>query len=70
MKKYKVEITKTYCVDLLAKEDTAEETLIEQAEIRLDTAMANKTEHYLQTGDTEFTVFDVTNTDDPFHPNN
>ena len=62
MKNYKVQITKTYCVDVKAKENNAE--LIQRAENILDQSMLNGTEHYMQTGDTDFVVFDVTGTDD------
>lgn len=70
MKKYKIEITKTYCVDIEAKGETEQNILTEQAEAILDQKMLAGTEHYLQTNDTEFYVYDVTDTEDPFHPNN
>lgn len=62
MKNYKVQIIKTYCIDVKAEENNAE--LIQRAENILDKNMLNGTEHYMQTGDTDFMVFDVTGTDD------
>lgn len=65
MNKYKVQITKTYCIDLLAEnEKTATDTALE----KLDEYMLAGEEHYYQTGDTDIETFDVTNTDDPFNP--
>lgn len=61
---YKVQITKTYVIDVTSiNEDSA----IQCAENILDMQMLNGTEHYNQTGDTDFMVFDVTNTDDDFN---
>lgn len=65
MKKYKIEITKSYVMDV---EATAKELAEAEAENILDQAMLDGTEHYLQVGDTIFTAYDVTNTDDPFNP--
>lgn len=65
MNKYKVEITKTYCIDVLAN-NTAE--AIEKAEPVLDQKMLLGTEHHYQTMDTDFVVYDVSDTDDPFYP--
>lgn len=65
MKKYKVEITKTYCIDV---EATSRELAEAEAENILDQAMLDGVEHYKQIGDTEFITYDVTNTDDPFNP--
>lgn len=65
MKNYKITITKTYTVDVLDFTGTTPEAeLIQEAENTLDQAMLNGTEHYLQTSDTDFIVFDVTGTDD------
>lgn len=64
MKKYKVEITKTYCIDV---EATSDKEAIEKAEPILDQAMLDGTEHYKQIGNTDFITYDVTNTDDPFN---
>lgn len=71
MNKYKVEIIETniYTIDVLAN---TEEEAKELAQPKLQTYFDNGTAHYYQTntGD-EFntgTVFDVTNTDDPFNP--
>lgn len=65
MKKYKIEITKTYCIDVLAEDQKhAEDTAL----TRLDELMLAGMEHYKQTGDTLITAYDVTNTDDPFNP--
>ena len=61
MKSYKVEIEKTYCVDVQADTDKEAEDL---AETMLDSYMKNGIEHYHQTGDTFFTAYDVTGTDD------
>lgn len=68
MKKLKIEITKTYCIDILCDNETTQEQAIEQAENILDRKMLGGTDHYVQTGDTEFQVYDVTNTEDPFDP--
>jgi len=64
MNKYKIEITKTYAIDVLAK-NGLEAT--NKAEEILDADMLAGTEHYRQTGDTDFSIFDVTDTDDPFN---
>lgn len=64
-KKYKIEITKTYCIDLLADN---EKTATDQALEKLDEYMLAGEEHYYQTGDTVIETYDVTNTDDPFNP--
>lgn len=67
MKRYKVTIKKEYTIDVLAEnEEEAKKT----TETILDEKMIEGMEHYNQTGDTEFTVYDVTNTDDPFNPEN
>ena len=70
MNKYKVEFirTETFVVDVLAKtEDEARNKATEKfADIK-----QNGMDHYQQVGDTDEqidTVYDVTNTDDPFHP--
>ena len=70
MKKFKVEMTysHTYCVDVLAK---TEEEARELAEVRFFDHVRNGTEHYLESEDSVHetgTVYDVTNTDDPFNP--
>jgi len=67
MNKYKVQITKTYVIDLQLSEVATQEDIIKVAEDILDAKMLSGTEHYNQTGDTDFLVFDVTNTDDPFN---
>jgi hypothetical protein len=65
MKKFKVEITKTYCIDVLAEnEDEAKA----KAEPILDEKMADRLEHYFESKDTEYTFYDVTNTEDEFNP--
>ncbi len=61
MKSYKIEIEKTYCIDVQADTDKEAEDL---AETMLDSYMKNGIEHYHQTGDTVFTAYDVTGTDD------
>ena len=63
MKKYKVEITKTYCIDVKAKTEDGAKYLAENI---LEGLEAKDQQHHNQTGDTEFMVYDVTNTDDPF----
>jgi len=65
MKKYKVQITKTYCIDLLAEN---EEAVADTALEKLDGYMLAGEEHYYQTGDTDIETFDVTGSDDPFNP--
>ena len=67
--KYKIEIVKTYCIDIETQNETDQNTLNHYAEQFLDRAMLAGSEHYLQTGDTEFVVYDVTHTDDPFTSN-
>lgn len=67
MKKYKVEITKTYVIDVLANDRQEAEN---KAQDILDADMLAGTEHYRQTGDTFIQTYDVTNTDDPFNPDN
>lgn len=65
MNKYKVTITKEYTVDVQAQSSEGAEATAEQV---LGTKMLEGTEHYLETSDTVYQVFDVTNTDDPFSP--
>jgi hypothetical protein len=70
MNKYKVEIVKksTFVVDVLAKNE--EEATTKAQEKWLEIGEMG-TEHYYQNGNTEVevgTVYDVTNTDDPFNP--
>jgi len=65
MKKYKVEITKTFCIDVYEED---EEKAKNKAEIGLQELEKVDRQHYNQTGDTEFLVYDVTDTDDPFNP--
>lgn len=64
MNKYKVSITKTYTIDVLAKDGAEASNL---AETFLDAQMLAGVEHYYQTGDTDFHAYDVTLTDDPFN---
>lgn len=61
MTKYKISITKTYTVDVLA--DTQKEAEV-MAEVHLDACMLKGTEHYLQTSDTNFVAYEVEGTDD------
>jgi len=63
MKKYKVEITKTFCIDVLAENEGDAKG---RAEIKLESLEAKDLQHYHQTGDTGFILYDVTDTDDPF----
>ncbi len=65
MKKYKVEITKTYTLDVLAEN---EKEATDKAEADLTGLEAKDQQHYNQTGDTDFIVYDVTDTDDSFNP--
>lgn len=69
MKKYKIEITKTYCIDILSDETDYEKLQDTACEI-LDQKMLAGTEHYNQTGGTEYSVYDVTGSDDPFNTEN
>lgn len=64
MKKYKVEISKTYTIDVLA--DDRQDAEYKASEV-LDTLMRNGTDHYKE-GETFYQTYDVTNTDDPFYP--
>lgn len=61
MTKYTISITKTYTVDVIAETQKEAENM---AEAHLDACMLAGTEHYLQTGDTEFEAYDVGGTDD------
>jgi hypothetical protein len=70
MNKYKVEIVKkdTFVVDVEAKNE--EEAVTKAQEKWLEIGESG-TEHYYQHDKTEVetgTVYDVTNTDDPFNP--
>lgn len=65
MNKYKIEITKTFCIDVFAKD---EETAKSLAERGLENLEATDQQHNYQTGDTDFIVYDVTDTEDPFSP--
>ena len=72
MKKYKVELieTATYIIDIKAK---TEAEAIALAEKHFEALQADGIEHYYNSGDgglTIGTVYDVTNTDDPFSPLN
>jgi len=64
MKKYKVEITKTYIIDVLANDRQEAENKASEV---LDVLMRNGTEHYKE-GEAFYQTYDVTNTDDPFNP--
>jgi len=66
MKNYKVEITKTYCIDVNAKDEKDAEKIADNI---LDEMESNDNQHYNLTGD-NYTVYDVTNTDDSFNPEN
>ena len=65
MKKYKVEITKTFCLDVLGESEEQAKSIAENS---LESLEKDDKHHYNQTGDTEFLVYDVTETDDPFDP--
>ena len=64
MNKYKVQITKTYCIDVKAIDQR-------QAQEKADTYLFNSLQegmgHYLEAGDQDVVVFDITNTDDNFN---
>ena len=63
---YKVQITKTYVIDVTSiNEDFAKQG----AQNILDIKMREGIEHYNESGDPDFVVFDVTNTDDDFNLN-
>jgi len=66
MKNYKVEITKTYCIDVNAKDEKDAEKIADNI---LDEMESNDNQHYNLTGD-NYTIYDVTNTDDSFNPEN
>lgn len=70
MNKYKVEFTESqkYIVDVLAKD---EQEAKQKASIEWDKITDTGTEHYHLSVETETeisTVYDVTNTEDPFNP--
>lgn len=65
MQKYKVQITKSYVIDVLER-DEEQATII--AKIKLNELEALDQQHYHEDRDPEVTVYDVTNTDDPFNP--
>lgn len=70
MRKYKVEFIQTNCyvVDVLAE---SEQEATDKASIKWSEISKQGTEHYHQVEDTTTsigTVYDVTNTDDPFNP--
>lgn len=65
MKNYKVEVYPKFCIDIQAED---EKEIRDKAEEYLYEAMRNGTAHYLSTGETEYIVYDVTDTDDPFNP--
>lgn len=69
-KKYKIEFhqTRTFVIDTYAKD---EDEAIKLAKKKFEQIEANGMEHYHEWGDkeiTDTTVYDVTETDDPFHP--
>lgn len=70
MNKTKVSITKTYTIDLYTKANDTQEDIYKTAETYLNSQILSGTEHYYQTNETEYILFDVTNTDDPFDPLN
>ena len=70
MKKYKVEYQKaeTFCIDV---EANSIQEAKKKADLKWQQAERLNTEQYYQTGDTIInigTVYDVSNTDDPFNP--
>jgi len=66
MNKYKVEITKTFCLDVRADNEEGAKNFAENMLTGLEKI---DQQHYKQTGDTDFLVYDVTDTDDPFDEN-
>lgn len=60
MNKYKVQITKTYTLDILANDTQEAENL---ASTHLESLMTNGVEHYYE-GETQFETFNVNDTDD------
>ena len=67
MQNIKVQITKTYCIDVIAKDNIE---ALELAKPILDQKMRNGTDHYFETVEPDYIFFDVTNTEDPFNPDN
>ena len=72
MKKYKVEFNQiqTYVIDILADNEQEATSL---AEKKLEELTNSGLLHYKEEGDLETEVvdiYDVTNTDDPFNPEN
>ena len=63
MKKYKVEITQTFCFNVLAD---YEEQAKDRAEISLMELQKIDQQHNNLIGDTVFMVYDITDTDDSF----
>lgn len=73
-RKYKIDFiektTTVYCVDVLAKD---EEEAKQKAELKMQSILSNGTYHYYEVDKDETvpelsTIYDVTNTDDPFDP--
>ena len=70
MNKYKVEFKQvhTYVVDVLAEDESKAKELAGE---KFKEIQSHNVEHYHETEDPETevsTVYDVTNTDDPFNP--
>jgi len=70
MKKYKIEILQTdaYVIDVLAENKKEAER---KAIKKWNKVYSNGTSHYYQQGNTEIkagTIYDVSDTDDPFNP--
>ena len=68
MYKYKIQIKKTYCIDILSKTlpTNDDESLRMEADRILSEKMRNGIDHYNETESPDYMIFDVTNTDDPF----
>lgn len=70
IKKYKVELIEkqTYVIDVLADNESDARKLAQET---FEKIMADNMEHYYAMGDDfleQGTIYDVTNTDDPFDP--
>ena len=66
-KKFKVQFTKVYVVDVWAGCEKGAEKL---ATSHLNEKMRDGIDHYYETETPDITCFDVTDTEDPFNPEN
>ena len=67
MNNYKVQFTKTYVIDVMAENEERARMI---AEPILDEKMRNGTDHYYEQEMPDVVFFDVTDTEDPFNPEN